>query len=146
MFIISHLFTHHSRKREKEKRIILGENGEMNTIMAQFAWFHSHLRIFYIVRWIGFSQVGKAAVKNGYFLHRVGPIIRFSQILLREWWVFISRYIIMIAPSQGMLQEAIEQALPSITTEKVTRIWPAVEKVVLHKIHCCRQFTDAYYF
>ncbi len=26
--------THHSRKREKEKRIILVENGEMNTIMA----------------------------------------------------------------------------------------------------------------
>jgi hypothetical protein len=30
----------------------------------------------------------------------------------------------MIALSQGMLQEAIEQAPPSITTEKVTRIWP----------------------
>ena len=29
-----------------------------------------------------FSQVGKATIKNGYFLHQVGPIIRFSQILL----------------------------------------------------------------
>src|SRR5260370_5311526 len=40
---------HHSRNREKEKRIILGENSEMNTTMAHFAWFHSHLRIFYTV-------------------------------------------------------------------------------------------------
>ncbi|HYT46686.1 MAG TPA: hypothetical protein VEP90_30450 [Methylomirabilota bacterium] len=31
--------THHPRNREKEKRIILGENREMNTTMAHFAWF-----------------------------------------------------------------------------------------------------------
>jgi hypothetical protein len=42
--------THHSRKREQEKRIILGENGEMNTTMAHFAWFHNHLRNFYVIR------------------------------------------------------------------------------------------------
>ena len=46
----SEISTHHSRNREKEKRIILGENSEMNTTMAHFAWFHSHLRIFYTVR------------------------------------------------------------------------------------------------
>ena len=42
--------THHSRNRKKEKRIIQGENGEMNTTMAHFAWFHSHLTNFYIIR------------------------------------------------------------------------------------------------
>jgi len=77
--------THHSRNREKEKRIILAENGKMNTTMTHFAWFHSHLRNFTSFDKMRFSQVGKATIKNGYFLHQVGPIIRFSQILLREW-------------------------------------------------------------
>src|SRR6266702_1470784 len=42
--------SHHSRNREKEQRIILDENGELNTTMAHFVCFHSHLRNFCIVR------------------------------------------------------------------------------------------------
>jgi hypothetical protein len=33
----TNIATHLSRNREKEKRIIQGENGEMNTTMANFA-------------------------------------------------------------------------------------------------------------